>query len=277
MMPRVSLRSLASLSFLLALAACGGGGGGQITVSTMGASNLRYGSTSTITISGANLLQGVTVTVEGACETVVPVRTVSDDRLDFTCDVRNVGHFKATAKAADGRVVAQLTSEVPVPQVSVATSRGTFLLELDPIKAPITTREFLAYVNLSFYSSMIFHNVITTRGIQTGVYNTGLAVKTNTRAQITNESNNGLKNIRGTVGILRGTGLQASWYVNTGNNTDLDFVDSSNPGFTVFGSVLSGMDVVDTISRVETRPDLLTGLASVPVVEVSILSAVQVR
>lgn len=266
---------------LAGLSACGGSGGGDIaTVNNVAASNMRYGGKSTISISGRNLLAGVEVAVEGPCNSLTKEPAGSDDTQLFTCDVRGVGEIRATVSSPSGVFLARLTAQVPTPQVSVSTSKGEFVVQLDAEKAPQTVLNYLAYVNAGFYTGTLFHNVVKDKGVVTGGFTTGLAAKAPTRAAIALESNNGLKNVRGTIGMFRGAAAnsaQSQWYINTSDNPDLDFVDDTNPGFAVFGTVISGVDVVDAVMAAETRPDLLNSLAGVPVIEIVVTAIRQQR
>ena len=167
-----------------------------------------------------------------------------------------------------------------MPRVSVATSSGTFTIDLDPVKAPKTVLNFLAYVNAAFYSNVIFDTVVKDRGLLTGGYTATLATKTSTKPAIDLEANNGLKNIRGAVSMYHGSAPNSAtfrWAINTVDNPTFDYVDANNQGFAVFGAVASGMDVVDAISVVPTRSDLVTGLNYLPVTNILITSATQVR
>lgn len=281
MMPSNVFRAIVGGLIAVGLVACGGGGGDGVSVNNVAASNMRYGGTSTISISGRNLLTGVVVTIEGPCDSLSKVQTSgSDDTQLFTCDVRGVGEIRATVSTAAGVFLARLTVQVPMPQVSVATSKGEFVMQLDAEKAPLSVLNYLGYVNAGFYSGTLFHNVIPGRGVIAGGFTAGLAVKAPTRPAVALESNNGLVNLRGTVGMFRGADADSArtqWYVNTADNRDLDFVDAASPGFAVFGMVISGMDVVDSITTVQTRPDLVNNLAGVPLTEVTITSIRQLR
>ncbi len=260
---------------------CGGSGGGDIaTVNNVAANNMRYGGTSTISITGRNLLKGVEVSIEGPCNSLTKVQAGSDDTQLFTCDVRGLGEIRATISSPSGIFLARLTAQVPAPEVSVTTSKGEFVIQLDPERAPQTVLNFLAYVNAGFYNGTLFHNVVKDKGVLTGGFTAGLVAKAPTRAAIALESNKGLKNVRGSIGMFRGAAVnsaQAQWYVNTADNPDLDFVDDSNPGFAVFGAIVSGLAVVDTIVASETRPDLANNLAGVPLVEVAVTNLRQLR
>ena len=271
----MNAHSLFRLCFLVTgaavLASCGGGGGnssGGPAVNTLAAGNARMGGTSTITVSGRNLREGIAARIEGPCETLTTVANGTDDTQQYTCDVRGVGEIRVIITDTKGTFLARLAFQVPMPQVSVVTGSGTFVLDLDAVKAPLSTLNFLAYVNAGFYRNVLIDRVIRDRGIASGGFTTGLVAKAATRAAIALESNNGLKNLRGTVGVLREGGPvsgRARWYINTADNADLDFVDEANPGFAVFGTVSSGMSVVDAISAVETRVDLLKQMTDIPV------------
>jgi cyclophilin family peptidyl-prolyl cis-trans isomerase len=142
------------------------------------------------------------------------------------------------------------------PVVEVSTNHGSFTIQLDPAKAPLSVANFLAYVDASFYDGTIFHRVIPTFMVQGGGYDTKLERKA-TRPAIQNEGANGLKNTRGTVAMAR-TGdphsATAQWFVNVTDNAFLDHKskNDSDWGYAVFGKVTEGMDVVDRIKGVKT-------------------------
>jgi cyclophilin family peptidyl-prolyl cis-trans isomerase len=142
------------------------------------------------------------------------------------------------------------------PQVSLQTSQGTITLELYADKAPETVKNFLAYVDDGFYGGTIFHRVIKDFMIQGGGYTADMEKKP-TRDPIENEADNGLKNERGTVAMAR-TGdphsATAQFFINHKDNAFLDHRDKSPRGwgYTVFGRVTAGMDVVDTIATAPT-------------------------
>jgi peptidyl-prolyl cis-trans isomerase B (cyclophilin B) len=144
------------------------------------------------------------------------------------------------------------------PVVEVATNHGTFVIQLDPAKAPKSVENFLAYVDGKHYDGTIFHRVISTFMIQGGGYDQQLEKKP-TRAPITNEADNGLKNKRGTVAMARTSdphSATAQWFVNVVDNAFLDHTAKEGPGwgYAVFGKVTEGMDVVDKIKSVKTGP-----------------------
>jgi peptidyl-prolyl cis-trans isomerase B (cyclophilin B) len=142
------------------------------------------------------------------------------------------------------------------PVVDVTTNHGTFAIQLDPAKAPVSVANFLQYVDAGHYDGTIFHRVIATFMIQGGGYDQ-MYEKKPVRAPIQNEADNGLKNQRGTVAMAR-TGdphsATAQWFVNVVDNGFLDHKakDAQGWGYAVFGRVIEGMDVVDTIKAVAT-------------------------
>ena len=139
------------------------------------------------------------------------------------------------------------------PRVQVETSMGKFVIELDPGRAPLTVANFLQYVREGYYSGVIFHRVISNFIAQAGQYDEKYAEKT-ARAPIANESGNGLSNRRGTVGLARTADPHsgdAQFYVNLQDNGLLD-PQPTRWGYTVFGKVVDGMNVVDDIGQVAT-------------------------
>ncbi len=144
------------------------------------------------------------------------------------------------------------------PVVEVATNFGTFVIQLDPERAPKSVENFLAYVDAKHYDGTIFHRVISTFMVQGGGYDQNYEKKP-TRAPIQNEATNGLKNTRGSVAMAR-TGdphsATAQFFVNVVDNAFLDHQaqDQRGWGYAVFGQVTDGMDVVDKIKAVRTGP-----------------------
>jgi peptidyl-prolyl cis-trans isomerase A (cyclophilin A) len=134
-------------------------------------------------------------------------------------------------------------------RVRVQTNLGTFVVELQRDRAPLTVENFLGYVKEGHYTNTLFHRTIANFIIQGG--GVGLDYKAvPTRKPIANEAGNGLKNLRGTVGLARASGPHsgdAQFYVNVADNGDLDPLPT-RWGYAVFGRVVEGMEVVDRIS-----------------------------
>lgn len=262
------------------LSGCGGSNDSEPAVTTMAASNARFSRAATLSINGRNLRAGIVVDMEGGCENLTLVANGTDDLQQYTCDVLAVGEFKANVHTTDGRFLGRLTFQVPQPEVSMTTSLGNFVLELDPVAAPATVRNFLGYVNAGFYRNVIFHRVIADTLVQSGGYTSGPVVKPPTAPPIKLESNNGLKNVRGSIGAARTSepdSARAQWYVNVGDNPGFDYVDADQPGYAVFGRVTSGIETIDAISAVETRTDPVSGLDDLPVSDILVLTATQTR
>ncbi len=145
----------------------------------------------------------------------------------------------------------------PAPRVALHTNLGDIVIELDPVKAPASSENFLAYVKDGFYNGTVFHRVIDNFMAQGGGYTADLQPKP-TRAPIQNEANNGLSNLRGTLAMAR-TGephsANSQFFINLVDNPRLDYVSSENGmtwGYAVFGKVVEGMDVVDKIRAIPT-------------------------
>jgi len=141
------------------------------------------------------------------------------------------------------------------PQVDMKTSLGTIRLELYPAKAPKTVENFLQYVKDGHFNGTIFHRVIDNFMIQGGGFDKSYKQKP-TRDQIQNEAKNGLKNDLGTIAMARTSAphsASSQFFINGKNN---DFLNAANAqdgwGYTVFGKVVSGMDVVTKISKTPT-------------------------
>ena len=157
--------------------------------------------------------------------------------------------------------------------VKLETNMGDIIIELNETLAPITVDNFLTYVEEDFYNETIFHRVIANFMIQGGGFEMDM-VRKQTHSAIVNEAENGLKNNRGTIAMARTSNPNSAtsqFFINHKNNPNLDYVDSRNPGYTVFGKVVEGMDVVDKIASVKTTQR--SGMRDVPVESVVIKSA----
>jgi cyclophilin family peptidyl-prolyl cis-trans isomerase len=153
----------------------------------------------------------------------------------------------------------------PRPQVLIRTSAGDMRVELFPEESPKTVANFLAYVDSGFYSGTIFHRVISNFMIQGGGFTREMQEKP-VREPVENESRNHLHNERGTLAMARTEdpdSATAQFFINVRANLRLDFdYVTRKPGYTVFGRVLEGMDVVDGISLVLTQTT--AGMDDVP-------------
>jgi Peptidyl-prolyl cis-trans isomerase (rotamase) - cyclophilin family len=147
----------------------------------------------------------------------------------------------------------------PVPKsvrVTLKTSMGDIELDLNGEKAPVTVQNFLQYVDSGFYNDTLFHRVIPKFIIQGGGFTKGMTAK-KAGAPITNEAGNGLRNLRGTIGMARDQMINSAtsqFYINVADNPFLDHRDNiaKDYGYCVFGKVTKGMDIVDKIAGVPT-------------------------
>lgn len=162
------------------------------------------------------------------------------------------GAFAADAAASP----AAASTPAPPPRVRVSTNMGDFTIELMPDRAPITVPNFLRYVKEGFYSGTLIHRVIANFVIQGGGYQASDNKLKPAHEPIVNESGNGVQNKRGTVGLARSEpphSGNAQFYVNLVDNPDLDPLPT-RWGYTVFGRVVDGMDVIDRIGVIATGP-----------------------
>lgn len=168
-------------------------------------------------------------------------------------------------------------SSQPKPRVLLQTTEGNIVLELEPREAPISTENFLRYVDEGAYDGTIFHRVIPGFVVQAGGHTPDLEELPG-HEPIKNEWRNGLKNERGSVAMAREADPDSAtrqFYINLADNDRLDIARdvTGNAGYAVFGHVVEGMDVVDRIASAPTsgRPDL--GMANIPVQPIVITSA----
>ncbi|MDA9219724.1 peptidylprolyl isomerase [Luminiphilus sp.] len=145
---------------------------------------------------------------------------------------------------------------MPAAHVTIATTVGQMTLELDADNAPKTVENFLSYASSGFYDGTIFHRVINNFMIQGGGFTTDMEQKP-TQAPVDNEANNGLKNERGTIAMARTQdphSATAQFFINVQDNDFLNHTGENMQGwgYTVFGKVTQGEDVLDKIRCVQT-------------------------
>ena len=177
-------------------------------------------------------------------------------------------------------VAACITSQAVIagPQVEFKTTLGNFVVELDDVKAPKTTANFLNYVKSGFYNGTIFHRVIDGFMIQGGGFTSDLNQKS-TNAPVVSEAQNGLRNNRYTIAMARTSdpdSATSQFFINVNDNAALDFPNAMGTGYTVFGKVISGTQTIDAIRKIPTMvaPAPRMGrMADVPSKTVTIESA----
>ena len=147
----------------------------------------------------------------------------------------------------------------PHPYIEIVTNVGIVILELDGVQAPLTVAHFLTLVDDGFYNGTIFHRVIPGFMAQGGGHTPDLKLKEDERT-IPNESGNGLSNVSGTIAMARLAdphSANSQFFINLGDNSRLDPSKKSiggSWGYTVFGKVIQGMDIIDKIAGVRTGP-----------------------
>jgi cyclophilin family peptidyl-prolyl cis-trans isomerase len=156
------------------------------------------------------------------------------------------------------------------PQIEIVTTSGAIVVELDRNRAPKTVENFLNYVESGAYIGTIFHRVIPGFVIQTGGYDVNLD-EIDTLPEIINESGNGLKNQRMSLGMARTNephSASSQFYINLNDNFSLDPMPT-RWGYAVFGDVIDGFSVVDDIASNATQTT--KGFQDVPVAPIIIL------
>lgn len=165
-------------------------------------------------------------------------------------------------KVKDG---SEIQPDNAYPRVKINTNLGEFILELDRFKAPITVNNFLRYVALRSYEDTIFHRVVPDFVVQGGGYTVDYKSKPSL-GKIFNESGNGLKNTYYSIAMARETDPHSAtrqFFINLKDNESLD--PGRNWGYTVFGSVVEGFEVIDVMGEVETEYSINFGQPDVPI------------
>jgi len=161
--------------------------------------------------------------------------------------------FGILAGLSSGSASAQEQAGEKPPVVVLDTTAGPITIALAPDKAPITVANFLKYVDDGFYDNLIFHRVILGFMIQGGGMDDQMHEKQKgQKGPIKNESRNGLSNVKGSIAMARTAdpnSAQNQFFINLVDNKNLD---SFGGGYTVFGKVIGGMDVVEAIGKVQT-------------------------
>ncbi|MGB1199423.1 MAG: peptidylprolyl isomerase [Thalassotalea sp.] len=159
------------------------------------------------------------------------------------------------------------------PKVKFETSKGTVIVELDRVRAPLTVDNFLTYVVSSEYNNTIFHRVIDDFIVQGGGYSADFAIK-KTNGDIVNESGNGLKNVTGTIAMAKENQPHTAnrqFFFNVADNSSLD--PGRRWGYTVFGSIIEGEEIVMAMAKVKTHFDETLAWDDVPVEPIILIKA----
>jgi len=164
-----------------------------------------------------------------------------------------------------------LRAQAADPVVVMKTSMGDITIQLDPTHAPISTANFLAYVDQKKYDGTIFHRVIPGFMVQGGGFKPDMT-EIDYLPPIKNEATNGLKNLRGTISMARTNdpdSATAQFFLNLVDNAMLD-PNGQSAGYAVFGKIIGGLDVIDKIAQVDTTT--VGPNENVPVKAVTIIS-----
>ncbi len=274
--PFALLKPATALALSCLLSACGGANDFSPVVTGVKVQSAQYGKTATIYLGGKDLRSNLLVDTSGACTNPTFASNSNTDTLVLNCVVAKTGDFSLVVRTAKGAAIYSTTLNIPLPQVALITVKGSITVELDPTLAPISTNNFLSYVNKGFYRSTLFHRVIPNFVIQGGGYTAGLVKQTGQSTPIELESNKGLSNVRGSLAMAR-TNLPNSatseFYINLVDNLSLDYKNAANPGYAVFGKVIQGMDVVDAIAAEPTG--VVGGFSDVPLADITLSLALQ--
>jgi len=265
--------------FALVLSGCGGGSStSSLAVSDIQVSQLKYGQLSQFTLTGNFSDNEINVSTKN-CKGLALVAGGTTTSKSVTCTISSAGTGVVIleAKLADGTVLKSVSFDVPNPQVSLITNLGSMVVELNPTATPLSTDNFLQYVNSKFYDNTIIHRIVTT-GIfvaQGGWLSPAPAVQSGEKAAIALEVNKGLSNLKGTIAMARSAELNSAtsqFYFNLADNVALD---TAGGGYAVFGKVVSGAEVLDAMASVKTTTAF--GLADFPASNVIVLSATQIK
>ena len=313
--PRTALRAslgptLAVLSSLW-LTGCGGGSSGDSvsttdvapknpTVTDIQADRLSYRQITQFKVTGTALDTSVTASARNCTGLIVVAPSsgsgtpASTTELNWRCTPTATGAaaVELQIKGVGTTVLKAQTFAVPDPQVTLVTTLGSLIVELNPTVAPVTVDNFLQYVRTAFYTNTLFHRVIGSFVAQAGwlvpaigpagnLLSTATAVpvvQAGAVAAIALESNKGLANLRGTIAMARTpdpNSATSQFFFNLVDNPGLNYASDAQPGYAVFGRVVQGLSVMDAIGAVPTAARF--GLSDFPVNDVLVQSAAQTK
>ena len=250
----------------------------DLAVSDISVNQLKYGQLSQFTLTGNFSDNEINVSTKN-CKGLALVAGGTTTTKSVTCTIGAVrtGVVSLEAKLADGTALKSVSFDVPNPQVSMQTSLGSVVVELNPTVAPLSTDNFLQYVNSKFYDNTLIHRIVTA-GIfvaQGGWLTPTPAVQPGQKAAIALEANRGLSNSKGTIAMARSADLNSATSQYFFNLKDNAALDTSNGGYAVFGKVVSGDEVLDAMTNVKTTTAF--GLADFPASNVIVLSVTQTK
>lgn len=244
------------------------------------ADRLSYGQQTVLTVNGTGL-NGATYAVTG-CDGFTATAPATATAQSFTCTPDRTLAVRLSTRY-NGVEIQGTPFAVPKPQVTLATTLGTVVVELEPALVPVTVDNFLAYTRSGFYDGTLFHRVVRSFVNQGGAFTAveagGLRSKPGVGAPIALESNRGLSNVRGTIAMARTSAPDSAtsqFYVNVVDNSrTLDYAGAASPGYAAFGRVVAGLEVMDALNAVATRT--VAAFEGVPVTDVFVTSARQTK
>ncbi len=249
------------------------------SITEVSVDTLMYQQSANFSITGNGLHQGLEITSDD-CNNIQFTRTSDSNNQTFSCTPGKVGEIRLTLSMNALAEDYISTQQIPKPEVTLTTSMGNIVLQLEPEATPVTVDNFLLYVNAQFYDDLIFHRVIDNFMIQGGGFNSQLQQKS-TAAAIALEAAHAtnLSNTRGSIAMARTSepnSATSQFFINVVDNLFLDGSGvQGDEGYAVFGSVIDGMDTVDNIKSVATSSQ--NGFNDVPVTPVTITSATQTK
>jgi cyclophilin family peptidyl-prolyl cis-trans isomerase len=286
---RLLLGAVACLSAV----ACGGGDDDLTSFANVTTSKLsaaKYGQKLVLTLTGQKLGQDLQVTAAN-CSGIARSSTapyVSTHAISYyTCTPDNVGPGSISVlRMSDEVSMAQLTFTVPTPAVTLSVSQSgvaktDIVVTLDPVRAPVTVANFLAYVNAGFYDGTVFHRALVNMVAQGGGFTLAsdgtMAQKTTgLRSPIALEVGKGLSNVQWTIAMARTAdpaSATSQFFFNVVNNAAAFDPSGGNAGYAVFGNITGGTATAAAIAAACTSA--VTGAECVPAPAVTITKAVQ--
>ena len=272
--PAALIRLSAGVLGTALLTACGGGGGGDASpptspqVTAIAVGTPKYSQALQFTLTGTRLNEATLAVTSPACKAAATlVGTVSATSAVYSCVIGRVGASTVTAANGATGLLSQAYT-VPQPQVRLTVSNGLaaagdIVVELDPARTPITTDNFLEYVNAGFYAGTVFHRSVAGFVVQGGGYTAvrPVVLPKTTRAAIALEVGKGLTNLQWTIAMARGSASDtatAQFFFNLVDNAFLD-PGATTAGYAVFGRIVAGTAVVAAIAAAPCAA--ITGLS----------------
>ena len=283
-------RSLFVLASAVVLASCGGSWGSpcSVCVTDIQVDRLSYSQTSNFKIIGKALSAGTALALSAdKCSSLTVLNTSTNTEVNVSCMVNATGTLTFQAKDNSGSTLLTKTLTVPEPQVTLVTTLGTLVVELNPTAAPLSVSNYLQYVHDGFYTNTLIHRVADLYGggsgkiiVQGGQFTAAGTEQTGVRAAIANEGNNGLSNVRGTIAMARTRVMNSAtsqFYFNvTDNAAELG---QAGDEYAVFGKLIQGLTVLDAMGNSATGSSQIAGyiLSTRPLVDIVFQSVTQTQ